>query len=124
MLFKASPFWSSSELLLAYPRRAGALRLWLTLLSATSLPEGLAALPLLWFQTGLDFVARSGARLQDGPHRRRLLALSLSSNLPLLGFGHFRFGVESALDSRTRSASAQVTLSILLPVGISFYVQA
>jgi alginate O-acetyltransferase complex protein AlgI len=113
--------------LLAYLATRGAVRLWLTLLASYFFYAwwDWRLLPLLWFQTGLDFfVARTLFRMDDTLRRRRLLALSLTTNLSLLGFfKYFHFGVESArgLARLFGFEVPEVTLQILLPVGISFY---
>ncbi|HTO52943.1 MAG TPA: MBOAT family O-acyltransferase [Myxococcota bacterium] len=113
--------------LLAYLATRGAVRLWLTLLSSYFFYAwwDWRLLPLLWFQTGLDFfVARALHRMPEHGRRRRLLALSLTTNLCLLGFfKYFHFGVESArgLARLFGFELPEVTLQILLPVGISFY---
>jgi D-alanyl-lipoteichoic acid acyltransferase DltB (MBOAT superfamily) len=113
--------------LLAYLATRGPLRLWLTLLSSYFFYAwwDWRLLPLLWFQTGLDFfVGRAVYRMPDRRRRRRLLAVSLTTNLSLLGFfKYFHFGVESArgLARLLGFEVPDVTLQILLPVGISFY---
>ena len=113
--------------LLAYLATRGAARLWLTLLASYFFYAwwDWRLLPLLWFQTGLDFfVARTLFRMGDTLRRRRLLALSLTTNLSLLGFfKYFHFGVESArgLARLFGFEVPELTLQILLPVGISFY---
>ena len=113
--------------LLAYLATRGTVRLWLTLLASYFFYAwwDWRLLPLLWFQTGLDFfVARAVYRMPDALPRRRLLAVSLTTNLCLLGFfKYFHFGVESArgLAHLFGFQVPEVTLQILLPVGISFY---
>jgi D-alanyl-lipoteichoic acid acyltransferase DltB (MBOAT superfamily) len=113
--------------LVAYLATRGAVRLWLTLVASYFFYAwwDWRLLPLLWFQTGLDFfVARLLHRMPATGPRRRLLAVSLGSNLLLLAFfKYFHFGVESArgLAHLLGFELPEVTLSILLPVGISFY---
>ena len=82
-------------------------------------------LPLLWFQTGLDFyVGRAMFGMADRSAKKRLLVLSLTTNLALLGvFKYFHFGVDSF---RSLALLAGIHLPplpwhIVLPVGISFY---
>jgi alginate O-acetyltransferase complex protein AlgI len=105
----------------------GRVRLWLALFASYFFYAwwNWRLLPLLWFQTGLDFfVARRLYRMTDLRARRRLLALSLGTNLSLLGFfKYFHFGIESAR-AALRAVGVElpeVTLQIVLPVGISFY---
>ena len=111
----------------AYLATRGRLRLWLTLVASYFFYAwwNWRLLPLLWFQTGLDFfVARRLHGMTDSSARRRLLALSLGTNLSLLGFfKYFHFGIESArLALRAVGVDVpEVTLAIVLPVGISFY---
>jgi D-alanyl-lipoteichoic acid acyltransferase DltB (MBOAT superfamily) len=82
-------------------------------------------LPLLWFQTGLDFfVARRMHGLTNANARRRLLTISLSSNLILLGvFKYFHFGVNTVRGAARLAGIdlPDVPWHIVLPVGISFY---
>ena len=78
---------------------------------------------LIAFSTGLDYTLARG--IERFPSRRKqLLALSLIANLGLLGFfkyfGFFVDNVFSALQALGLGVS-KPTLSILLPVGISFY---
>jgi D-alanyl-lipoteichoic acid acyltransferase DltB (MBOAT superfamily) len=82
-------------------------------------------LSLILFSTAVDYWV--GLRLPqtaDGPRRTRLLLLSLSTNLGLLGvFKYFGFFAQSLGDLLTAIGFAvePVTLRIVLPVGISFY---
>ena len=128
MLFNSLAFLVFFPLFLAaYLASRGAVRLWLTLFASYFFYAwwDWRLLPLLWFQTGLDFfVARYLHRMPVTGPRRRLLAVSLGTNLALLGFfKYFHFGVESArgLARAFGFELPEVTLSILLPVGISFY---
>jgi len=111
----------------AYLATRGRVRLWLTLFASYFFYAwwNWRLLPLLWFQTGLDFfVARRLHRMTDRRSRRWLLALSLGSNLSLLGFfKYFHFGIESARAALHALGIElpDVTLAIVLPVGISFY---
>lgn len=82
-------------------------------------------LPLLWLSTGVDFfVGRELAASDDPSRRKRLLLLSIGTNLGILGFfKYFGFFVESAaalLEAVGLGANV-ATLSIILPVGISFF---
>ncbi len=82
-------------------------------------------LSLILLSTAVDFaVGRGLARTDDDRARKRLLFVSLGANLGLLGFfKYFGFFVDSAIDAFASlgiQASAP-TLSIVLPVGISFY---
>ncbi len=105
----------------------GAVRIWLTLFASYFFYAwwDWRLLPLLWFQTGLDFfVARRLHPMPDAGPRRRLLAVSLTTNLLLLAFfKYFHFGVESTrgLAHLFGFELPEVTLAIVLPVGISFY---
>ncbi len=82
-------------------------------------------LSLIWLSTAIDFAVGIGLSRSDDPRvRKRLVAVSMLSNLGILGFfKYFGFFVSSAtellgalgLGLETR------TLSIVLPVGISFY---
>jgi len=111
----------------AYLATRGVVRLWLTLLASYFFYAwwDWRLLPLLWFQTALDFfVGRAVYRMPDPRRRRRLLAVSLTTNLALLAFfKYFHFGVASArgLAHWLGFEVPEVTLQILLPVGISFY---
>ena len=70
------------------------------------------------------FVSRSMGRSTDPVHRRRLLWLSVGTNLGILGFfKYFGFFVESLVAGlRALGYEGSVTtLEIVLPVGISFY---
>jgi len=113
--------------LVAYFATRGALRLWLTLASSYLFYAwwDWRLLPLLWFQTGLDFVVGGWlARLDDPRARKRLLVASLVTNLCLLGFfKYFHFAVDSTrgLFSAFGVTLPPVTLDVVLPVGISFY---
>ncbi len=82
-------------------------------------------LSLILLSTAVDFaVGRGLARTDDDRARKRLLFVSLGANLGLLAFfKYFGFFVDSAIDAFASlgiQASAP-TLSIVLPVGISFY---
>ncbi|MEM9290878.1 MAG: MBOAT family O-acyltransferase [Acidobacteriota bacterium] len=82
-------------------------------------------LVLIWISTGVDYaVGRALAVTTNPRHRRLWLLLSLTSNLGLLGvFKYYDFFIESAvvfLDFLGLGSSLS-TLSIILPVGISFY---
>ena len=82
-------------------------------------------LPLLWFQTLLDFyVGRRLHQLTHADSRQRLLVLSLVTNLALLAvFKYFHFGVDTgrALLHLAGIETPPLAWQIVLPVGISFY---
>jgi D-alanyl-lipoteichoic acid acyltransferase DltB (MBOAT superfamily) len=82
-------------------------------------------LSLLLISTATDFlVGRAMGRSTDDFRRRRLLAISMTVNLGLLaGFKYFNFFVESAagLLNAAGLEADWVTLTVILPVGISFY---
>jgi len=86
-------------------------------------------LSLIVVSTLVDFFCgRRMAELADGPRdapaRKRLMYISLGTNLGLLGFfKYFGFFVASAVDALgTLGVEADVRiLSVVLPVGISFY---
>ena len=82
-------------------------------------------LGLLWFSTLFEYVValRLHAML-DGPRRRRLLVLSMTTNLGLLGFfKYFNFFAATAHDALAALGvhAPQLALNVVLPVGISFY---
>jgi D-alanyl-lipoteichoic acid acyltransferase DltB (MBOAT superfamily) len=113
--------------LVAYLLTRGATRLWLTLLASYFFYAwwDWRLLPLLWFQTGLDFTAGYWLhRLESPVLRKRLLIASLSTNLCLLGFFKYaNFGIRTfeALGDAIGVSLPPVRLDIVLPVGISFY---
>ena len=82
-------------------------------------------LSLIWISTVVDYtVAQLMERTEQPLRRKLLLTVSMAANLGLLGiFKYFNFFVDSA------AALAELlgfqphlpTLSVLLPVGISFY---
>jgi alginate O-acetyltransferase complex protein AlgI len=78
---------------------------------------------LLLLSTLVDFfVARAMARAQSQPARRRLLIVSLVVNLGVLGFfKYFNFFIDSAQPIMAAMGLSGQSLSIILPVGISFY---
>jgi alginate O-acetyltransferase complex protein AlgI len=82
-------------------------------------------LGLMLLSTVIDFVCSKGiAESNNQKHRKRLLFISVASNLTILGFfKYFNFFADSL---NTLAAAGGVTLSswtlnIVLPVGISFY---
>ncbi len=82
-------------------------------------------LSLLWVSTLCDYVVGGRLALTDDPRlRKRLLAVSVTVNLGLLGafkyFGFFADTLAAALGSVGLEPSP-VTLRLVLPVGISFY---
>jgi D-alanyl-lipoteichoic acid acyltransferase DltB (MBOAT superfamily) len=113
--------------LVAYLLTRGAARLWLTLLASYLFYAwwDWRLLPLLWFQTGLDFFAGHWlARLESPVARKRLLVASLTTNLCLLGFFKYaNFGIATfeALGGALGISLPPVRLDVVLPVGISFY---
>jgi alginate O-acetyltransferase complex protein AlgI len=82
-------------------------------------------LALLFASSVLDFfVAGAMDRSTRPDRRRRLLALSITANLAILGFfKYYGFFVESLTDllARLNVPFHPATLNIVLPVGISFY---
>ena len=82
-------------------------------------------LSLIWISTAVDYLAGRGLEHARRPPRRRLLlGFSVGANLGLLGlFKYFDFFVRSAQDLFTLLGLPfqTHTLSIVLPVGISFY---
>ena len=82
-------------------------------------------LGLLAASTAVDhWVGRQLGRTEDGSRRRRLLVFSMATNLGILGFfKYFGFFVSTAVTmlSRIGLEPNEPLLSILLPVGISFY---
>lgn len=82
-------------------------------------------LGLLMLSTGVDFLVSRGLQQSEQPLRRKgLLGISLAFNLGMLGyFKYSNFFLESFLDAFTFMGMPfeARTLSIVLPVGISFY---
>jgi len=82
-------------------------------------------LALLWLSTGVDYaVGWALGRYSQPALRRTLLWLSLAGNLGMLGvFKYFGFFVDSAQDfcALVGLPFRTETLSIVLPIGISFY---
>ncbi len=82
-------------------------------------------LSLILISTLVDFAVGLGfKRTEDASKRKWLLALSITVNLGLLGFfKYFNFFIDSAmkLAARMEVDLGWETLSIILPVGISFY---
>ncbi len=82
-------------------------------------------LGLIAISTVVDFmVGRLMAAREDESTRKRLLLVSVATNLGILGlFKYFNFFAESAVDllNLVGFAADPVTLNIILPVGISFY---
>lgn len=80
---------------------------------------------LLLFSTTIDyFVGRYMAKSNNEQTRKRLLLLSLFSNLSILGFFKYcNFFVDSFFDLLGMFANSEphYALNIILPVGISFY---
>jgi len=113
--------------MICYLATRGSARLWLTLLASYFFYAwwDWRLLPLLWFQTGLDFfVAGRMHGIREPASRTRLLVLSLCTNLALLGFfKYFHFGVDSvrAVLHLVGIQVPDLPLHVVLPVGISFY---
>jgi D-alanyl-lipoteichoic acid acyltransferase DltB (MBOAT superfamily) len=82
-------------------------------------------LGLLMLSTTVDYVTgRVLARTDDGSHRRWVLAVSIITNLGILGFfKYFNFFIDSAerLLGKVGLDISPPLLHIALPVGISFY---
>ena len=80
-------------------------------------------LALLWVTIVVDFTLARRLGRAEGPRgRQALLALSVLTNLGLLGFfKYWNFVVDSASAVRPEAAGLRVE-DIVLPVGISFYV--
>lgn len=82
-------------------------------------------LSLLWISTLVDYSVGKRMGKTDRPDsRRRLLAVSMAVNLGILGFfKYFGFFADSAAEllGRVGWQADFVTLSIVLPIGISFY---
>ena len=82
-------------------------------------------LGLILTSTVIDWFAGKGVAASQDPGRRRAwLLLSLSANLGILGFfKYYNFFVDSAasLLAAIGLPAGEWTLSIILPVGISFY---
>lgn len=82
-------------------------------------------LSLLFVSTGVDYFVGKAIDVQSDERKRKLLlAISLLTNLSILGFfKYFSFFVDSFADllSVIGMTADQPTLKIILPVGISFY---
>ena len=82
-------------------------------------------LGLIIFSSVVDYsIGRAMGRASDARVRKRLLYMSLATNLGILGFfKYFNFFTESFADAMQGVGVAidPFTLSIVLPVGISFY---
>src|SRR5688500_19367701 len=80
---------------------------------------------LLLVTTGIDFAVASALMRADDPRRRKyLLALSLATNLGVLGFFKYFNFFASSLEvglSKLGFQSNPLTLQLILPIGISFY---
>jgi D-alanyl-lipoteichoic acid acyltransferase DltB (MBOAT superfamily) len=80
---------------------------------------------LLWLSTAIDFfVAQAIERNERMQIRRRYLAASLTAQLLILAtFKYFDFFVDGATDllGRVGLDPGEPTLSVILPVGVSFY---
>lgn len=100
---------------------------WLVLLLVSNAFYGswrLEFLPLLWLTTGIDYaVGRVLPGVEDQRMRRVLLALSLTSNLGLLlFFKYFALAANTTMSLwHGGEAGAFEPISIILPLGISFY---
>jgi len=82
-------------------------------------------LSLLALSTVIDYtVGRKMAATHDAVHRKRLMWVSVGSNLSILGFfKYFNFFADSFVHMANQVGwhVDAVTLGIILPVGISFY---
>lgn len=82
-------------------------------------------LSLLWISTGVDFlVGRAMGKAEDDRHRRRLLLISLATNLGILAtFKYLGFFIDSfvGLMDQVGLDATGPAINIVLPVGISFY---
>ena len=84
-------------------------------------------LVLLWTSTAVDYLVGRALENTSDEHqrkRRRLLAVSLATNLSILGFFKYAgFFTDSATDilEAFGLGADWFTLEVLLPVGISFY---
>ncbi len=82
-------------------------------------------LSLLWISTVVDFYCGRGIQnAASEVQKKRLLMVSLFTNLSILGFfKYFNFFVDSAVSvlGMFGIASPGIALHILLPMGISFY---
>lgn len=82
-------------------------------------------LALLFFSTCVDYCVAIAIENSSSPsHRKRLLTLSVMTNLGILGFfKYFNFFAENlyALSQNVGLGISQPLLSVVLPVGISFY---
>lgn len=111
---------------LGYHLLRGRMRLWF-LLGASYLFYAAwdwRFLALIWVSTGVDYVVARAIPTAGDSNRRRLVAVSVVTNLGILGFfKYWGFFVDSAADllERVGLEGHLGTLGILLPVGISFY---
>ena len=81
-------------------------------------------LSLLWVSTIVDYLVGRALEHAEGARRKRLLLVSVITNLGILGFfKYFNFFAGSAAEAlHTLGLHADTpTLAIILPVGISFY---
>lgn len=81
-------------------------------------------LGLILLSTTVDFLAARAMPSAAGRRRKLLLALSLATDLGILGFfKYFNFFVDSAVSvlNNLGIQASPSTLQIILPVGISFY---
>jgi len=83
-------------------------------------------LALILGSTAMDYlIAQAIGRAADGERRRRLLILSLSANLGLLGlFKYFGFFVQSLMSAAATLGLRDLPVpvfQVVLPLGISFY---
>jgi D-alanyl-lipoteichoic acid acyltransferase DltB (MBOAT superfamily) len=128
MLFNSFSFLAFLVVfLVGYWGTRGRVRLWLTLIASYFFYAcwNWRFVPLLWFSTVFEYqVARGLDSLTDQTARKRLLALSITVNLSLLGiFKYFNFFVDVARGvlSGIGLHVPPFVLHIVLPVGISFY---
>ena len=128
MIFNSIPFLIFFPLfLVCYLGTRGRVRLWVTLLASYGFYAwwDWRLLPLLWFQTSLDYFVGKRLGVEPDPKaRKRLMVVSMTANLLLLGFfKYFHFGISSARAALHMAGVEvpDVALQIVLPVGISFY---
>jgi D-alanyl-lipoteichoic acid acyltransferase DltB (MBOAT superfamily) len=128
MLFNSIPFLVFlPTFLVPYWATRGPLRLGLTLVASYVFYAwwDWRLLPLLWFQTGVAFLAARYMQRLSGPvERRRVLVLGLAANLAVLGvFKYLHFGVESlrATLGLVGVQTPDIPWHVVLPIGISFY---
>lgn len=78
---------------------------------------------LIIISTGIDFyIGKKISKTDDSEKRKKLLIVSIASNLSILGFfKYYNFFILSANTAFSWTGFNFATLNIILPVGISFY---